>query len=375
LIKKTIHIISFDVPYPANYGGIIDVYYKLQALFNQGVDVIFHAFTYDGHNAPHEHLNYLCKEVHYYRRSANPTNWFMSGKPFIVSSRANKSLLDRLMKDDYPILFEGLHTTNFIRHHKLKDRQKIVRTHNIEHDYYNGLKRGERNFIKRIYFSLEAKRLAKYESVLSRADLILSIAQHEVAHFNAYAQTVYVPPFFNQDVDSIKVQEEGEKFVLYHGNLSVNENATAVNYILTEIAPLTSSKICIAGHAPSQEIVEKASRCENVRLIVSPDDEELQQLIIHAHIHLLLTFQQTGIKLKLLNALQKGKFVIINKEMNDAGMFNESCVVANSKEEILSAVQDNMNREFNDQLLAERKAFMQSHFDNEQNAKKIIELL
>ena len=27
---KAINIISFDVPYPANYGGVIDVFYKIQ---------------------------------------------------------------------------------------------------------------------------------------------------------------------------------------------------------------------------------------------------------------------------------------------------------------------------------------------------------
>ena len=31
-ITKEIHIITFDIPYPANYGGVIDVFYKIKAL-------------------------------------------------------------------------------------------------------------------------------------------------------------------------------------------------------------------------------------------------------------------------------------------------------------------------------------------------------
>ena len=31
-MSKKIHVISFQVPYPPNYGGAIDVYYKLQSL-------------------------------------------------------------------------------------------------------------------------------------------------------------------------------------------------------------------------------------------------------------------------------------------------------------------------------------------------------
>ena len=29
---KNINIVSFDIPYPPNYGGIIDVFYKIKAL-------------------------------------------------------------------------------------------------------------------------------------------------------------------------------------------------------------------------------------------------------------------------------------------------------------------------------------------------------
>ena len=43
---KHLHVISFDVPVPANYGGVIDVYYKLKALHLQGVKIHLHCFEY-----------------------------------------------------------------------------------------------------------------------------------------------------------------------------------------------------------------------------------------------------------------------------------------------------------------------------------------
>jgi hypothetical protein len=65
----------------------------------------------------------------------------LSVKPFIVKSRANRKLLRNLQHDNYPILFEGLHTCYYLTHKKLADRIKIVRCHNIEHDYYDSLTR------------------------------------------------------------------------------------------------------------------------------------------------------------------------------------------------------------------------------------------
>jgi hypothetical protein len=46
LKSKHLHIISFDVPYPANYGGVIDIYYKLKALKKQGIKIHLHCYGY-----------------------------------------------------------------------------------------------------------------------------------------------------------------------------------------------------------------------------------------------------------------------------------------------------------------------------------------
>ena len=39
-MDKYLNIVSFNIPYPANYGGVIDVYYKLEALHACGVKLI-----------------------------------------------------------------------------------------------------------------------------------------------------------------------------------------------------------------------------------------------------------------------------------------------------------------------------------------------
>ena len=46
LENKKLHLISFDVPFPANYGGVIDVFYKINSLHKIGVKVILHCFQY-----------------------------------------------------------------------------------------------------------------------------------------------------------------------------------------------------------------------------------------------------------------------------------------------------------------------------------------
>ena len=134
---NTIHVVAFDIPIPTNYGGVIDIYYKLTELQKQKIDIILHCYQYGG-RTPSKELDKICKEVYYYKRKNNAYD-FRSSIPYIVNSRKDKKLIQRLSQDNYPILFEGLHSCYYLDSPLIKDRVKIVRTHNIEHNYYLSL--------------------------------------------------------------------------------------------------------------------------------------------------------------------------------------------------------------------------------------------
>ena len=63
-MSKKIHVISFQVPYPPNYGGAIDVYYKLQSLKEEGYYIILHTYQYR-HDRYENELLSIVNEVHY----------------------------------------------------------------------------------------------------------------------------------------------------------------------------------------------------------------------------------------------------------------------------------------------------------------------
>ena len=119
MTENHLHIIAFDVPYPANYGGVIDVFYRLKALIEAGVKVHLHCFEY---GRGEQEILKRCHEVKYYKRDTSFIKQ-LSLTPFIVNSRRSKSLVQDLLKDDYPILCEGLHTTAVLLDKRLKNRK------------------------------------------------------------------------------------------------------------------------------------------------------------------------------------------------------------------------------------------------------------
>ena len=112
----------------------MDVFYKIKNLEKNGAEIYLHVFKYG--RKEQAALKDYCKEVHYYKRNTS----FLYGLthiPYIVRSRNNALLIKNLERINAPILFEGLHTTSVIRKGLSKDRNLLVRTHNVEHQYYN----------------------------------------------------------------------------------------------------------------------------------------------------------------------------------------------------------------------------------------------
>ena len=166
---KHLHIVSFDIPYPANYGGVIDVFFRIKELHKRGVKIHLHCFEYGREHS--EYLESFCYSVNYYKRETKITNLF-NALPYIVCSRDCEQLRNNLRNDDYPILLEGLHCCGILTHEEFLNRNIIVRAHNVEHDYYEHLSKAEVDAKKKLYLKQEVAKLRDFETVLHKAKAI-----------------------------------------------------------------------------------------------------------------------------------------------------------------------------------------------------------
>ena len=121
-------------------------------------------------------------------------------------------------------------------------------------------------------------------------------------------------------------------------------------------------------------VITEVLKHENITFNSLTDENELNTLFENAHINALPTFQNTGIKLKLLNTLRQGKFVIANDYMvNETGL-ETLCEKANTKAEFLSKTANLFKQDFEVSFVEDRKKLLDI-FDSKNNAKKIINLI
>ena len=308
---KTINLVSINIPWPANYGGVIDIYYKIKALHHCGVKIILHCFEYERPHAPE--LEDICEEVFYYRRRTGILS-NLTYLPYNVYSRKDKRLIDNLLKNDYPILFEGLHTCYYLNDKRLRHRFKIFRECNIEHDYYREIGRAEHNIIKKCFFYIEAVRFKLFQKNVAVSELMVAVSHTDTNYLRKEfpRNTVEFVPCFhgNNEITATAGQSD---FILYHGKLSVKENEKAALYLIDNVFNKMSPYRCIiAGMDPSATLIKAISRYNNISIEANPTLERINELICTAQINLMVTFQDTGLKLKLLNSLFAGRHVVVN---------------------------------------------------------------
>ena len=342
-------------------------------MYEAGFKIHLHCFEYG--RGEQAELDKYCVEVIYYKRTFSILDLFRR-LPYIVSSRKNPELLRNLLKDVAPVLLEGIHCSYYLQNGALKERTVLLRLHNVEFEYYHYLSGAEDHFLKKIYYIIESRWLKRYEKKIANKAKILTVNEKDLQtyrrEFNA-EDIEYLPVFLPyKQVNSLTGRND---FCLYQGNLSVPENEKAALWLLKKVFENSEIKFVIAGKSPSANLKKKISLNGQAILVENPNEKQMQQLIRDAHIHLLPSFNVTGIKIKLLNALYNGRFVIANNATLDGTDLDDLCVVSETPAEFLTNIQLILQKSFTEKDVKSREKVLGELFNNDRNIRLLIKWL
>ncbi len=335
-LNRHLHIVCLDAPYPPDYGGAMEMFGKIKALYQEGIKIHLHYFDFKSKRNMKE-LTHYCEIIHSYPRKLG---WkgFSFTIPYIFSSRKNDELVSRLNKDNYPILLEGIHCTGIINLINKEKRRILIRLHNDENIYYKNLARYEINPFKKLYFLNESRLLKKYQLKLPRGCLYACLSQKDTDTFvekYKLPAVEFLPAFLCWS--QVNCEEGTGNFCLYHGNLSVAENEKAACWLLAD-----------------------------------PSEKEINDLVQKAHINILPSFNKTGIKLKLLHALYRGRHCVVNPAAVEGLELNATCHIGNTASAIASIILQLYHQPFGEEEIRLRKKILGEIYNNKNQAQKII---
>lgn len=356
-----------------DYGGVFDLFHKIRSLHEAGVRVHLHCFEYG--RGPQPMLNEYCEEVYYYSRCQGHKA-FSHRLPYIVCSRSSGELLDRLLGDDHPILLEGIHCTYLLNDDRFNGRKIILRLHNVEYQYYRQLYLSERSLLKKIYYLHESNLLRQYEQRIAGKVRILAVSPKDKDQYcrEFGATDIGTIPVF-LPFEQVRSKEGTGCFCLYHGNLSVSENEQVVVWLLKKVFAGFEMPFIISGKNPSPKLSRFIQQYPHVCLIPNPSEEELQDLIAKAQVNILPSFNCTGIKLKLLNALFNGRHCIVNPDAIEGTGLQHTCHVATCAEEVRSLLTELNTKPFTMEDIETRKHLLEGMYDQKANLEKLMQAI
>ena len=375
-MEKHLHIISLTIPFPVDYGGVYDLFYKLVALQKEGVHIHLHCFEYGDRKQQEELLKY-CANVQYYPRTS-ALNSLFSGLPHIVASRKNEQLIQTLLQNDYPILMDGLQCSYILQDPRFSERKMMLRLYNVEHEYYKDLAKNTKSFFKKLYLKREERLLYKYEQKVAQSSTpILAVTQKDVATYqsifnanNIEYMSIFLPN--NWTVNSVRGRGN---YSLYQGDLSITSNEKAALWLIEEVFAGTRNKLIIAGKNPSPKLYQSAKKGLNILVIENPTEEQMQDFIKQAHINILPSYSNTGIKLKLLNALYNGRFCLVNNLTTEGSGTEQLCKYFEDSTTCKQMIKELMETEFTQSEIDLRKQMLLNAINNQEDAKKLVAAL
>lgn len=364
-MHKPLHIVSFDNPYPPVYGGTIEVYFKIKALHELGYTIYLHCFTRRTTSADTA-LSALVAEVYFYKVGYSAFH-LLSSLPFSVISRNHKSLVDNILKVEAPILYESLRTTLSVNDIRLQGFKKILRMHNIEHNYHAGIAKSENSLIKKLLNRIESRRFRKYENIIAKFDALLTLSEHEQDYANRkYGKSYYVPVFHGNakvtHLDGIG------NYALYHGDLTIADNKKTACFLI-DIFKKIEYQLVIASGTNEEFVKNLIGQSDDIKFVQLKDFEHLKQLLNDAHINLLWSFQRSGTKLKVINTLFHSRHCIVNDNIIDDPEVLPLCNIANTKEELVRSINEIKCQPF--EHYHQRAEVLENYFSDNHNALKI----
>lgn len=317
-------------PLPLTDGGCIAFHALTTGLLQAGHSVkVFTLFT-DKHDflpetMPEDYVQKTDIEGVYVDTNMNLVDVycnFMTRDPYNLSRFFSVDVdirLTRLLqKEKYDcIILESIFTTPYLPTIRRNVKTKVIlRSHNVEHQIWNKLAIGEKNFFKRAYMSYLSKKLYKAEIEAWRSvDGIACISYDDLQFTRVLSQK---PSYLLPVAMPVQVPVEmtGNELKVYHiGSMDWMPNLEAINGFIESTLPTVLQEIPdfefhIAGRKMPASLHEK-----NIPGIVSWGEVESAELFARKFQIMIVPLQSgSGIRIKILEAFAMGIAVISTEQ-------------------------------------------------------------
>lgn len=318
--------LTIDALLPLETAGRLGIYKRLEAVGKHHQVYLYYLYTEEKEYEECKKLEQFCIKVYGFRREKNIFQLLLKylKYPYTVSTRINKELSIHLKKCinryhidcinvDFPQMGYYLMQLN-----DLNNIPIVINQHNIEWNRFKEISMSNSiSNLKKIIFSIEAFKLKRFEEKLYRSisfNAITFVTGEDKSYFQKWLPDIktnlqVIPG--GGEYHILPANEKSSYNIIFVGVMSNELNPEGAIWFVKEILPIIKKsipyvKFYIVGKDPVSELLEITDESVVVTGFVDDLDTyyELANFVVIPILH------GGGVKLKLLEAIGRGKVVI-----------------------------------------------------------------
>lgn len=318
--------ITLESILPANSGGRLGVFKRLEQLSKTEQIYLFYTYDHPNELSYAEELKKYCTEVYPYRRNRMGLNllWYLFKYPYTVASRnisKMKADIEKCIKQnkidiinvDFPHMCVNLLDMDI-------KVPIVLNEHNIEWKVYKTISKSQTNILKSIAYWIDSYRLKTYEQYIFKnidiklvtfvSDKDMHCLQKEMPGISDCCQLIPV----GADIKTIRensTQDHQTHNIIFVGKMSYGPNIEAVIWFVDNVFEkirelYADARFYIVGKDPVDEVKALVSD----HIIVTGQVDSVDEYYSLADLVVLPLLHGGGVKVKLLEAISFNKNIV-----------------------------------------------------------------
>ncbi|MFW5758157.1 MAG: glycosyltransferase family 4 protein [Bacteroidota bacterium] len=317
------------------------------------------------------------------------TNLLFSKLPYnatrFFSRKFEKQLIGLLKKEHFDIIqLEGLYLCFYIDTIRKYSKALIsLRAHNIEYEIWERSANFEKNYFKRKYFYLLARRIRRFElNYLNKYDLLLPITSRDARKYNRMgnqlpSQTIPV----GYDLDNLSLKKGNVKFpsLFFIGTLDWFPNQEGLIWFLENVwIELLEMNPGLSFHIAGRNAPLKMKKLfRKYRNVVFHGEVEDGELFIRENaIMIAPLFSGSGMRVKIIEGMAMGKTIVttsIGAEGIDV-VHEHNIIIEDLSFDFIAQINALVRDKKRFERIGRNAAiFIQSHYNNKTISKTLAE--
>lgn len=315
--------ITLESILPANSGGRIGVYKRLERIAKKNAIFLYYPYDNEDEAIYLAELEKICHEVHIYKRNRlGKTGINLIKYPYTVASRKilqmrkdiEKCILDKnidIINVDFPHMCVNL--LGIETHIPI-----IINEHNIEWKVYQTISKSQKSLLKKVAYYIDAYRLKYYEQNLMkrmRFSKVTFVSEKDMEYMidsklinEKQAELVPVGADIHEP---LCFEKHNGKNIIFVGKMSYGPNIEAAKWFVKEVFPrlremIEDVKFYIVGKDPSDDI----KRMESEDIIVTGLVDNVKKFYTISDLVVIPLKNGGGVKVKLLEAISYNKPIV-----------------------------------------------------------------